>query len=151
MTVIALPPTATPTIVCPARCKPSEADHLEQLPETEECLVHYSQTHSTIGAEGHTFEVFLTRAAYTDGSPRRARRIRAGATARATPKGSANGGPSHIHDTSDAQNRPGRTSRRGGSASQDRTPGMARGQPYLEIVDLRGAGLWLVLWAIGRG
>jgi len=69
MTIIALPPTVTPTIVCPAWCKLSEADHLEQLPETEGCLIHYSTTHTTTGAEGHTFEVFLTRTAYTDGSP----------------------------------------------------------------------------------
>jgi prepilin-type processing-associated H-X9-DG protein len=59
----------TPTIVCPDWCRVSQADHINQLPEAEGSVIHYSTAHSTNGEEGHTFEVFLTRSAYTDGTP----------------------------------------------------------------------------------
>jgi hypothetical protein len=69
MTIIALPPDVTPKIVCPDWCTIGQGDHVAQLPEVDGSVLHYSETHSTRAEEGHTFEVFLTRSAYTDGSP----------------------------------------------------------------------------------
>ena len=58
-----------PRLSAPDWCRVSKADHIAQLPQVDGSLLHYSTTHSTTGEEGDIFEVFLTRLAYTDGTP----------------------------------------------------------------------------------
>ena len=68
MSIIAIPPTETATIVCPGWCRICQADHISQLPQVDGSVLHYSETHSMTAEEGHIVEVFETRSAYTDGA-----------------------------------------------------------------------------------
>lgn len=48
-------------------CRVSKVDYISQLPEVDRLVLHYPGTH-TDREEGHIFEVFLTRSAYTEGT-----------------------------------------------------------------------------------
>ncbi len=65
MTVIALPPDVTPTIVCPDWCTIPTDEHLADLRAWEGSVIH----HSAAVKVSHHFHVSCSRLAYPDGTP----------------------------------------------------------------------------------
>jgi hypothetical protein len=64
MTIIALPPDVTPTIVCPDWCTIPTDEHLADLPNWEGSVIHHSAT-----VKVDRFHVSCSRLAYPDGTP----------------------------------------------------------------------------------
>jgi hypothetical protein len=64
MTIIALPPDVTPTIVCPDWCTIPTEEHLVELPNWEGSVIHTNAERLVAGCR-----VTLSRLAYADGTP----------------------------------------------------------------------------------
>ena len=64
MTVIALPPGVTPTVVCPEWCTIPHTEHVDELPNWEGSVIHTNTERVVAGCR-----VALSRLAYPDGTP----------------------------------------------------------------------------------
>ena len=66
MTLIAV--REAPPITCPSWCKVPGSDHVEELPNTEGVVIHWSESEYVGHAEGsQQTEVRITRLTYVDG------------------------------------------------------------------------------------